>query len=831
MLGSAGMVKQGETTHMLYMQFIKTILKPKVGVIATLVMVGLVASVMGLAPTHGASNTLAQDCPNPPTAPVFNYWPVTYQSGTNTPFCHDFSAIDAAVDTTNLQWSHSEADWNDGLTLTTGQVGVAGIYIHNGAANNLPISQTTAQNVHIITRTETTVGTDHQISVTFTADNAAPYTKSFTIHTPANSRLEVIPNTGYMYDYQNHIILDQQGLNLGNSDFPLGVLDACFEYSLFLTYKFKVVTPITPPTGTTLSIDKGVRNITNDPTTRFPAYSPSVNAKQDDQVGYKIVVTNTGSNVAQNVTMTDNSVSGINVDPGSTIVGVADDALLANNLWQGAIPGTINLGNLQPGESRIIKYTGHVRVNSGTLTNIATAVASNATQVQDTAAVIVTQINNGNPNLSIQKWVKNNTTGNAYSDSTVAYNGDRVNFKVTITNTGNADLLNARIADAIPDGLLFDDSVSTDGTSNFDNNTLTVMFNNALTPGQSKTVEFAAKVTANSERTICNIARATGTNVSEKQDNACVTVTVPHTGNPRIAIDKLVKNDTNGGSYSNSVNVRTNDRVKFKVTVSNTGNTTLNNVVMTDNIPSGLRFDDSVSGDGTPTINSNNTFSVDFGSISSGSSKTVEFAAKVTASGSNTICNTARATATNVGSVQDDACVNLSTNPPHPGNPNIVLSKRAFNDTKNIDATTTSAARGDYITYTLVTTNNGSADANNYVIQDDLSQVLALADIVSTNGGTISGNTITFPSTTIRAGATVTKTFQVRIKQTLSTNLAYQLSNTYGNTVIVNVPGTYVYVAPTTGAAGTSAAAFAGLLTVGFIAFRKRTSIFKFISA
>jgi uncharacterized repeat protein (TIGR01451 family) len=583
-----------------------------------------------------------------------------------------------------------------------------------------------------------------------------------------------------------------------------------------------------------LSITKGVRNLSVGSGGSPATYPHSTNAKQNDQVEYKINVTNTGTAIAKNVTMTDNSVSGISVDSGSTHVGRADVDLASG--WSGSIPGTISLGDLNPGESRWIMYTGHVTVNSGTLVNTATAVATNAPSVQDTASVIVTNTPppvTGTPGLSIQKLVKNNTTGNAYAKSTGAFPNDRVNFKITITNTGTADLTGARISDAIPAGLQFADSVSTDGTASFNANTLTVNFASAISAGQSKTVEFAAVVTANTNSTICNVGVATGNNVSQVQDSACVTVTVtppPSPSNPKIAIKKYVKNNSTNTAYNDSsVDARTGERVNFKITVSNPGDATLNNVVVTDVIPSGLQFADSVSGDGTGSINGS-TFSADFGSIAAGQSKTIEFAAQVLATGPANVCNIAKATGTGVSQVQDDACVNVYTTP-KPGEANTVLSKRAFNDTKNVDATTTDAARGDYITYTLVTTNNGGADKTNYVISDDLSQVLPLADMVSTNGGTVSGNTITYPAMTIKAGETVTKTFKVRIKQTLSAELSYQLKNTYGNTIVINVPGKIVYEAPKTGAAGTSAVAFAGLVTAGFVIARKRGSILKFIFA
>ncbi len=683
------MLRQGEQHIMQFMQMLKASLVPRRSIIATVVMVGVVASVMGLMPTHGASNTLAENCANPPVTPTFNYWPVTY-SDVNTPFCHDFPAIDATKDGSTHTWSQSEAQWNSGLTLNVGDNGIAGMYIHNGAANNLDPAQTTAKNVHIITHTDTTPGTDHQISVTYKADNAASYTKSFTVHTPANAQLVVTPNSGFMYDYQGHLVLDSQNLNLGNSDYALGDLDACFEYSLFLTFKFKVIG--NTPSNTTLTLTKGVKNITNG-----TGYSSNVTAVHGDKVGYQVVVKNNGNTVAKNVTVTDNGTSGISIDSGSTAVRISDNVETSNLQWSGSIPGTVTLGDLQPGEFRNIFYTGTVTAdNCPTLTNTATATSSTASTVTATASVTV----------------QNN----------------------------------------------------------------------------------------------CNSSQ------------------------PHIDITKSVKNTSTGTSYNNdSVDARTGERVMFKVVVSNNGSTTLNNVIVTDTIPSGLTYDDSFTGSGSKTF-SGRTLTVDLGSISNGSSKTFEFAATVDATGNTTVCNTARATASGVNQVQDNACVNVFTTPKG-GNPHLTYSKRAFNDTQNVDATSRDANRGDYITYSLVVTNNGDADQTNFVIKDDLSEVLPLVDMVSTNGGQVSGNFITYPSITIKKGETVVKTFKVRVKQTLDKTLSYQLRNTYGNTVVINVHGTRVYQAPKTGAAGTSAAVFAGLVTAGFVLVRKRKGILSFIFA
>jgi len=63
----------------------------------------------------------------------------------------------------------------------------------------------------------------------------------------------------------------------------------------------------------------------------------------------------------------------------------------------------------------------------------------------------------------------------------------------------------------------------------------------------------------------------------------------------------------------------------------------------------------------------------------------------------------------------------------------------------------------------------------------------------------------------------------------LSPSLSYQLRNTYGNTVVVNVPGQVIYEAPRTGSAATSAAVFAGLITAGAVLVRRGKDIYNYI--
>ncbi len=662
----------------------------KLGLLGSLVAVVAISLVMSLLP-KATAQLHAENCANPPTTPTLNYWPVTFDDQ-NTPLCHDFPAIDAGVYNSNgsSTFSQSQSDWSNGLQLDAGQRGVALMYIHNGAANNLPAEQTTAKNVKITTTTETTVGSTHRISVKFQGDNTNTVNQSFTIHTPSNAKLEVESNSGAIYDHLGKLV-GTSGLNLGNSTYTLGDMNACFEYSLFLSFRFKVVTENTPTEDADLSITKNVKSLDNS-----SSFAKSISADENEQIQYRVVVRNTGNETAKNVTMRDNGVSGINIDEDSVKVYDNDDDLMSTSDWDGELPGTLELGDLDVNEKRTITYNAEVNDNSGSFTNTAVADASNTDSVSDTA-------------------------------------------KVTV-------------------------STSNDDTDR------------------------------------------------------------------EITINKVVKHSSKSSSFSESIDAEEGDRVIFRLTVKNTGNADIRNVKVTDRLPSGFKFDDSVDSDADDINFSGSTLTAEFDRINEGDSEVIEFAA-IVEEDNGEVCNTARVTGDNVNSDEDKACVDVDTKNNNSGSAKITLSKRAHNDTKNSDATSVNADRGNYITYTLTTKNTGNSTKNNYVISDDLSDILALADVVDLNGGKLSGNTLTFPSVDIKAGQTVTKTFRVQVKTSLAPSISYQLRNTYGNTVVITVPGKQIYEAPKTGSASTSAAVFAGLLTGVAVAVRRGKDILNFIFA
>ena len=291
-------------------------------------------------------------------------------------------------------------------------------------------------------------------------------------------------------------------------------------------------------------------------------------------------------------------------------------------------------------------------------------------------------------------------------------------------------------------------------------------------------------------------------------------------------------NNNYNGSFANSTNANNGDTVQFQIVVTNTGSATANNVRLTDNLPGGLNLvSGSVTSNGGYSNGNNFYGSMNLGSLSAGQSVTVTFSATVSGGVSASIQNIATASSDNAGSVQASAWVFVNSGSVQGGNVNLTYSKSAFNNTKNQNATAITASNEDYITYTLTVLNSGNTPANNFVITDDLSQVLPYADIADYGGGSLSGNVITFPGITVPANGSITRSFEVRVKFGLASNLSYVMTNTYGNVVTIRINTPQVlgaFTAPKTGA-DTNAFAFAGLLTAGFAVYKKKNVVMKLI--
>jgi len=241
-----------------------------------------------------------------------------------------------------------------------------------------------------------------------------------------------------------------------------------------------------------------------------------------DVITYSLTITNTGNVTLENVTVVD-PLTGLNQ----------------------------NIGVLTPGESEVLTTTYTVTqddVDLGEIENVAVATAQgpNQTEVraQDEALVRAIQ----NPAIDIV------ITDNE-ADITEA--GQEIVYTITVTNTGNVTLENVTIVDS-KTGLVI--NIGT------------------LKPGESKQVVTDPYVVTQEDvdkGSVTNEATVTGESPNQGDDNptAVDEITTPITPLPGIEVVKTA---------DKSVIREAGEAVVYTLTVTNTGNVTLNNVTVVD---------------------------------------------------------------------------------------------------------------------------------------------------------------------------------------------------------------------------------------------------------
>lgn len=417
------------------------------------------------------------------------------------------------------------------------------------------------------------------------------------------------------------------------------------------------------------------------------------------------------------------------------------------------------------------------------------------------------------------------------------HRSETYSYKITVKNIGTAVADNVVVRDSIPESLIY--MKADGGNCSLSVNILSCQIDD-LPAGQSQILNVEVKV---SDSAVChslirNRASVQATLVSLMESNEVVTeVECASTGgggavynNVVLTLQKQVRNVSQGGNFADLVNATSGDVLEYKVTVHNTGSLPASNLELKD-APSNASFvtnfrDLSASSSFTGSLNSS-VSSMKIGSLSVGQISTIlyKYTLATNLPAGFETCNIITLTGDYVSSQSDQACVRGIT---QTAGSNVFLnfSKKAFNDTQNMNAILKPARGEDYITYTLQVGNSGNSPATGFVIQDDLAGVLSLADVVDFGGGSLTGSVLSFPATNVPAGGVVQKQFKVRVKAFLP-NLSYIMRNTYGNTVDVAVNRRLEpVVAPSTGGFSSliGAGGLGSLSVLGLFMYRRRKS-------
>jgi len=335
------------------------------------------------------------------------------------------------------------------------------------------------------------------------------------------------------------------------------------------------------------------------------------------------------------------------------------------------------------GETRTIRLWLKAE-REGTIVNCASVHAE-----PRTCAVTVV----GKPVLAIEK------TG----PTTALLNSD-VTYNIVVKNTGSAVAKNVVLTDPVPQGM--------------SGQPVTLNLGD-IGPGQSKPATVTFRATQRGR--FCNVATAASSNAGQVKAEACTVVQQPGL--------KVEKSGTKEQILGRNAD--------YTIVVSNTGDTTLNNVVVTDTAPAATSI---VAAPGAQTSGNKATWTI--ASLAPGQKQT--FNLKLTSKTAGNHCNAVTAA---TGSLSDSAqaCTLWK------GIAAVLLE--VVDDPDPIQV-------GDNTTYTVKVTNQGFADIHGVKIVASFEDRVTP---VSSAQGNVSGQTVTFPVVaTVAPKQVVTYTITVR---------------------------------------------------------------------
>ncbi|RLF33035.1 MAG: hypothetical protein DRM98_02910 [Thermoplasmata archaeon] len=230
------------------------------------------------------------------------------------------------------------------------------------------------------------------------------------------------------------------------------------------------------------------------------------------------------------------------------------------------------------------------------------------------------------PDIEIVKKV---WKGGSWVDSGSFTIGDNVQFKITVTNTGDVDLDSyVLVTDDLPGFLTYNYDASIPPSSTGDYHIEWEI--GSLSIGETKDIIFSAN--ANAVGNGDNIASVEGKHncLPPVSDSDTVHILVEEQAQPDV---EIVKKVWKGGSWVDSASFNVGDDVSFQLTVTNTGNVDLDSyVILEDDLPGFLSY----NGDASPPHTSSSSHHIEWNNLAplgQGDSIIIVFSAHADTSG------------------------------------------------------------------------------------------------------------------------------------------------------------------------------------------------------
>ncbi len=527
------------------------------------------------------------------------------------------------------------------------------------------------------------------------------------------------------------------------------------------------------------------------PGTYAVSYTATVNANATGTVGNSVAATGGGGsnppdcttcgtshplNPGIVVVKTSNPASGTAVAAGQTITYtltatvanaaltaplVLTDTLSANQTFgsvtsagaytcTGTVQCTLPSGTA-PG-TYAVSYTATVNANAtGTVGNSVAATGGGGSNPPDCTSCGTTHPLN--PGIVVVK------TSNPASGTAVSA-GQTITYTLTATVANAALTAPLVLSDTLSANQTFG-SVTSAGAYTC-TGTVQCTLPSGTAPG-TYAVSYTATVNTNATGTVGNSVTATGGGGSNPPD--CTTCSTTHPLNPAIRVVKS-SNPASGAT------VTPGQTITYTVTATVANAALTSPLVLADTISANQTFG-SVTSAGAYTCTG--TVQCTLPSGTAPGTYAVSYTATVNANATGSVSNAV--TATGGGGTNPPDCTSCSTT--HPLQADVRIVKTLSSESGSVAGV---AEPGETLVYTITLSNSGGAAATNVGVVDPLDANVVF--VSATNGGSLSGSTVTWSGLTVAAGGSLALNVTVTVANPLPAgitqiaNLAYESGTT-----------------------------------------------------
>ena len=304
----------------------------------------------------------------------------------------------------------------------------------------------------------------------------------------------------------------------------------------------------------------------------------TLNVQEDDVIVTKSATTKTGEGLVQEgeqitytITVTNNSEKDVEVkdripDQTTYVDGSVVNAEISDD--NSVVYGTVGAGET-------VEITFKVTVNAGAMEIIRNVAVANGEESDPTETTVI--------KITKSSEVTTAEGEKLEGEDKVAKVGDKITYTVSVENTGTetatVNVKDVKLSELIADGILEIEEESKETADKLINGT-----DVTVSAGEPVELTFTTKV-LKVDGAITNIVTA-GDNDTTEPEDPITTDTVETKG---LLVEKTVDDTPEVGEA-----YRFDETVKFKVTVTNTGSTTLNNIDVTDTLKDAKLTDGTV---------------------------------------------------------------------------------------------------------------------------------------------------------------------------------------------------------------------------------------------